>query len=165
MFTFFKTSRLSQETQYVDSLLTDKIVKHKLCTRTGCEILSRLSLSYTTMASNADQWKCCQSRVSTDQRKWRQRRVSTDQRKWRQRRVSTDQRKWRQRRVSASSFQPGVECCSATNIACSRLSDGGKEENRTGGNSGGSAGVWGRRNPQFPPQSLPVRFSSYRLKA
>ena len=40
------------------------------------EISSRLSLSYTPMATNADQWKWRQIRISADQWKWRQMRIS-----------------------------------------------------------------------------------------
>ena len=58
------------------------------------------------MATNADQWKWRQRRISADQWKWRQRRICADQRKWRQRRISADQRKWRQRRISAVSIVP-----------------------------------------------------------
>ena len=55
--------------------------KENACTRG--EILSQLSLSYTPIATNADQWKW----HWTGQWKWRQKWISTEQRLWRQKRV------------------------------------------------------------------------------
>ena len=75
-------SRHSQKTQHLALIRTDKLAKCICCSTlvvhkeiravTRGEILSRPSLSHTAMATNADQWKWRQIRISTDQRKWRQ---------------------------------------------------------------------------------------------
>ena len=60
-----QTSTLSQGAQYLASILSDKCAQGKWSLHfTWGEMLSRLSLGYTSMAKNADQWKWRHIRIS-----------------------------------------------------------------------------------------------------
>ena len=65
-----QTSTVGEETQYLASILSGAFVKC-ICRNNG-----RAQGKWTSMATNADQWKRRQIRISADQWKWRQTRIS-----------------------------------------------------------------------------------------